>query len=169
MVDPEDARRRASWYTVVLAQLVRASGCGPEGRGFESRTSPIQREVLLRRYFFCPNGTLTGACWSERAKAPIWEWTSFPSLPFRKPRFGALPGPSKTQAPLQGRSAAGRLSRLTCGGASPHLLAVVAQLVEHVLGKDEVKGSSPFNSLVFWTDQRIRNQLRTLEWKSVGW
>ena len=31
---------------VVVAQLVRASDCGSEGRGFESRLPPVKREVL---------------------------------------------------------------------------------------------------------------------------
>ena len=31
---------------VVVAQLVRASVCGTEGRGFESRLPPIQSEFL---------------------------------------------------------------------------------------------------------------------------
>ena len=30
------------------------------------------------------------------------------------------------------------------------LIAAVAQLVEHVLGKDEVKGSSPLSSFAAW-------------------
>lgn len=30
------------WKTVGVAQLVRAPGCGPGGRGFEARRSPIR-------------------------------------------------------------------------------------------------------------------------------
>lgn len=40
---------------VVLAQLVRASDCGSEGRGFESHTPPKRKKpshkVILRRLF----------------------------------------------------------------------------------------------------------------------
>ena len=32
---------------VGLAQLVSASGCGPEGRGFESHISPQNKSLLL--------------------------------------------------------------------------------------------------------------------------
>ena len=37
-----------------LAQLVRASGCGPEGRGFESHNSPhvVAGYDSSRRFFF---------------------------------------------------------------------------------------------------------------------
>ena len=42
---------------VVVAQLVRAPGCGPGGRGFESRLPPhIERSapvsLLIRSFFF---------------------------------------------------------------------------------------------------------------------
>ena len=39
---------------VGLAQLVRASGCGPEGRGFESHNSPhvVAGYDSSRRFFF---------------------------------------------------------------------------------------------------------------------
>ena len=40
---------------VVLAQLVRASDCGSEGRGFEPHTPPklkIPVKIRLRAYFF---------------------------------------------------------------------------------------------------------------------
>jgi hypothetical protein len=36
------------------------------------------------------------------------------------------------------------------GGIGVGVFAVVAQLVEYVLGKDEVMGSSPINSLRLW-------------------
>ena len=42
-------------YMVGLAQLVSASGCGPEGRGFESHISPqktFSDEVREGFYFF---------------------------------------------------------------------------------------------------------------------
>ena len=49
---------------------------------------------------------------------------------------------------MQSSGTTGRLSDLIIAGAARKIRpqAVVAQLVEHVLGKDEVKGSSPFNS-----------------------
>ena len=37
-------------YTVVVAQLVRASVCGSEGRGFESHHPPLKKESLLIRF-----------------------------------------------------------------------------------------------------------------------
>ena len=44
---------RALWqfrkdYMVIVAQLVRASDCGSEGRGFESRLSPKNSETSMR-------------------------------------------------------------------------------------------------------------------------
>src|SRR5580765_7220763 len=35
-----------------VAQLVRASGCGPEGRGFEPRRSPFKPAPISSRYLF---------------------------------------------------------------------------------------------------------------------
>jgi|WetSurMetagenome_2_1015567.scaffolds.fasta_scaffold1453953_2 hypothetical protein len=50
---------------------------------------------------------------------------------------------------------------MAIGPAIPlDVVAVVAQLVEHVLGKDEVKGSSPFNSF------RLILELRTFAVRS---
>ena len=41
---------------VVLAQLVRASDCGSEGRGFEPHTPPkTPDKKLFVRSFLCPN------------------------------------------------------------------------------------------------------------------
>ena len=43
--------------TVVLAQLVRASDCGSEGRGFEPHIPPQGENLIkirLRAYFFMP-------------------------------------------------------------------------------------------------------------------
>ncbi len=37
---------------VVVAQLVRASDCGSEGRGFESHLPPIKKGLVLARPFF---------------------------------------------------------------------------------------------------------------------
>lgn len=37
---------------VGVAQLVRASGCGPEGRGFESHRSPHRKLVVPERGAF---------------------------------------------------------------------------------------------------------------------
>ena len=47
---------------VGLAQLVSASGCGPEGRGFESHISP-QKILVLRNedFSFVPSGTTSFA------------------------------------------------------------------------------------------------------------
>lgn len=38
-------------YLVIVAQLVRVSVCGSEGRGFKSRLSP-KKKVLLSKTFF---------------------------------------------------------------------------------------------------------------------
>jgi hypothetical protein len=38
---------------VVVAQLVRVSVCGTEGRGFESRLPPRKQSFLEIRGFFC--------------------------------------------------------------------------------------------------------------------
>ena len=38
---------------VVVAQLVRASVCGTEGRGFESRLPPKSKSFSEKRSFFC--------------------------------------------------------------------------------------------------------------------
>ena len=37
---------------VIVAQLVRASDCGSEGRGFESHLSPLKDYPLLDGLFF---------------------------------------------------------------------------------------------------------------------
>jgi hypothetical protein len=37
--------------TVIVAQLVRASDCGSEGRGFETPHSPKKTDVILHRFF----------------------------------------------------------------------------------------------------------------------
>ena len=37
---------------VVVAQLVRASVCGTEGRGFESHHPPIKKGLVFTRPFF---------------------------------------------------------------------------------------------------------------------
>ena len=53
---------------VGVAQLVRASGCGPEGRGFESHHSPQQKSLFClpdKRGFFewcVPCGTWCALC-----------------------------------------------------------------------------------------------------------
>ena len=40
---------------VIVAQLVRASVCGTEGRGFESRLSPKMTKLLRNKeLFLCP-------------------------------------------------------------------------------------------------------------------
>ena len=38
-------------FMVDMAQLVRASGCGPEGRRFESDISPQKKHLLLQVLF----------------------------------------------------------------------------------------------------------------------
>lgn len=40
-------------YMVVIAQLVRASVCGTEGRGFEPHSPPLKKESDLSGSFFC--------------------------------------------------------------------------------------------------------------------
>ena len=37
---------------VIVAQLVRASDCGSEGRGFETRLSPLKKEKAQRNLSF---------------------------------------------------------------------------------------------------------------------
>jgi hypothetical protein len=37
---------------VIVAQLVRASDCGSEGRGFETRLSP-KKSSVLKTFFVC--------------------------------------------------------------------------------------------------------------------
>ena len=44
--------RRLEFNTVGLAQLVSASGCGPEGRGFESHISPQKKTLANASVFF---------------------------------------------------------------------------------------------------------------------
>ena len=39
-------------YMVVIAQLVRASVCGTEGRGFEPHSPPLKKESDLSGSFF---------------------------------------------------------------------------------------------------------------------
>ncbi len=43
---------RKSKKMVRIAQLVRASDCGPEGRGFETHSSPFQSLSDFRKAFF---------------------------------------------------------------------------------------------------------------------
>ncbi len=113
-------------HTVMLAQLARASGCGPEGRGFESRTSPVSLGPG-----FPP---MAGGKSADNSRA--------------HPRTSRVPGRPATaiRGRLQGFPPAGRLPGLYCGVVPQTPQAVVAQLVEHILGKDEVMGSSPINS-----------------------
>ena len=40
----------SAYYMVGLAQLVSASGCGPEGRGFESHISPQKKNEAIELY-----------------------------------------------------------------------------------------------------------------------
>ena len=42
-------------YMVIVAQLVRASVCGTEGRGFESRLSPKKQKSLRNEGLFLYN------------------------------------------------------------------------------------------------------------------
>ncbi len=37
--------------TVIVAQLVRASDCGSEGRGFEPRLSPLKKALIYQGFF----------------------------------------------------------------------------------------------------------------------
>ena len=37
----------------IVAQLVRASDCGPEGRGFDSRQSPHLKNKVAHELLFC--------------------------------------------------------------------------------------------------------------------
>ena len=46
---------------VGIAQLARASGCGPEGRGFEPHYSPQKRKKGTKRCLFCVSGVSNGA------------------------------------------------------------------------------------------------------------
>jgi hypothetical protein len=39
-------------YTVVVAQLVRASVCGTEGRGFEPHLPPNKKKLCRSKAFF---------------------------------------------------------------------------------------------------------------------
>ena len=39
-------------YTVVVAQLVRASVCGTEGRGFEPHLPPNKKKLCFGKAFF---------------------------------------------------------------------------------------------------------------------
>ena len=48
-------------YMVVIAQLVRASDCGSEGRGFEPRFSPFEKPFGFRKVFLCA-GKLHNHC-----------------------------------------------------------------------------------------------------------
>ena len=43
-----------SKQTVRLAQLVRASDCGSEGRGFDPHTSPLKRSFLAPLFIYPP-------------------------------------------------------------------------------------------------------------------
>ena len=49
---------RRKFNTVGLAQLVSASGCGPEGRGFESHISPQKIPRTLFSVFFIQAASL---------------------------------------------------------------------------------------------------------------
>ena len=42
---------------VIVAQLVRASDCGSEGRGFESHLSPI-KAAFLGGFFYIPQNKI---------------------------------------------------------------------------------------------------------------
>jgi hypothetical protein len=47
---------------VIVAQLVRASDCGSEGRGFETRLSPLNKKSVevIQRFFKFYNLSTTG-------------------------------------------------------------------------------------------------------------
>ena len=59
---------------VGIAQLARASGCGPEGRGFEPHYSPQKRKKGTKRCLFCVSGVSNGAILSRgdlRSKSAV--------------------------------------------------------------------------------------------------
>lgn len=71
--------------TVVLAQLVRASDCGSEGRGFEPHIPPKGKNLIkirLRAYFFMP--TLYELIQSEYKTEYISEYTKLKELMEKK-------------------------------------------------------------------------------------
>ena len=108
---------RATWPVqdlVAVAQLVRASGCGPEGRGFESRQSPSCRERRARarrvsRRRRCARRRAATARRPTRSSVPSGSTRS------RRASMRATCSPSATS------SAAGSCS--TSGQSSPFALA----------------------------------------------
>ena len=106
---------------VDLAQLDRARGCGPRGRGFESRNPPFLRAFLgdfdgCRGVYHTVNLSFLAVICDNDAVCQgrlLNAWM---------PAFGRILPPDFSGD------------------------AAVAQLVERVLGKDEVKGSSPLSS-----------------------
>ena len=70
---------------VVLAQLVRASDCGSEGRGFEPHSPPKRGNLIkirLRAYFFM--STLYQLIQSEYKTEYISEYTKLKELMEKK-------------------------------------------------------------------------------------
>ena len=70
---------------VVLAQLVRASDCGSEGRGFEPHIPPQRGNLIkirLRAYFFM--STLYQLIQSEYKTEYIFEYTKLKELMKKK-------------------------------------------------------------------------------------
>ena len=68
-------------YTVGIAKLVIAPGCGPGGRGFESHYSPHKKTVTFVAVFFYsffPRGAL------------FVRWGAPPLRPYRSSRAGAF-------------------------------------------------------------------------------
>ena len=72
--------------TVVVAQLVRASDCGSEGRGFESHLPPNTNKKVLplgKAFFIC-----IGTRWRWGHASLRWLGTRFASLAGDTLRWG---------------------------------------------------------------------------------
>ena len=65
---------------VGVAQLVRASGCGPEGRGFDSHHSPHEKTSLLCNEVFSTKFGYAELNWVNPAKFPSGAKLGFAQL-----------------------------------------------------------------------------------------
>jgi hypothetical protein len=121
-----------------IAQLARASAFQAEGRGFESRFPLCGRRPISAHLLRCSVARLRGPALRGCGVASA-------TPPRSRPRASHL-GTSRPPAVLCGLKNLPRFARLAERRGWAKLrqrYAQVAQLAEHVLGKDEVGGSIP--------------------------
>jgi len=122
--------------TVGVAQSVRASGCGPEGRGFDSPRSP--HSVLTTR----ARPPVHSAPHDRASSSTAEQWTLNPLVLGSNPR-----GRTRQNSDLAGLSVRPRPTRLTAGHPSCPQFAVICgrSVGGDRLSAGDGRGSEPPN------------------------